>query len=83
MLQNSIALSPFIQAKHLDRKDPSIREECMKELRSYRGGGQVKRSRLSTPPSPTLETPVDFIHESLAVADIMGDDFTLNATTKN
>uniref|UniRef100_A0A3B4EPK4 Phospholipid-transporting ATPase n=1 Tax=Pundamilia nyererei TaxID=303518 RepID=A0A3B4EPK4_9CICH len=83
VLQNSIALSPFIQAKHLDRKDPSIREEWMKELRSYRGGGQVKRSRLSTPPSPTLETPVDFIHESLAVADIMGDDFTLNATTKN
>ncbi|XP_006782102.2 probable phospholipid-transporting ATPase VB [Neolamprologus brichardi] len=83
VLQNSIALSPFIQAKHLDRKDPSIREEWMKELRSYRGGGQVKRSRLSTPPSPTLETPVDFIHESLAVADIMGDDFTLNAIAKN
>ncbi|CAI5651883.1 unnamed protein product [Oreochromis niloticus] len=50
VLRNSIALSPFIQAKHLDRKDPSIREEWMKELRSYRGGGQVKRSRLSTPP---------------------------------
>ncbi|XP_031607033.1 probable phospholipid-transporting ATPase VB [Oreochromis aureus] len=83
VLRNSIALSPFIQAKHLDRKDPSIREEWMKELRSYRGGGQVKRSRLSTPPSPTLETPVDFIPESLAVADIMGDDFTLNVISKN
>uniref|UniRef100_A0A3Q0RBZ5 Phospholipid-transporting ATPase n=1 Tax=Amphilophus citrinellus TaxID=61819 RepID=A0A3Q0RBZ5_AMPCI len=78
VLRNSIALSPLIEAKHLDRLDPSMREEWMKEWRSYRGGGQVQRSTLSTPPSPTLENPVDIFSESLAVSDIMGDDFTLN-----
>ncbi|XP_030595440.1 probable phospholipid-transporting ATPase VB [Archocentrus centrarchus] len=83
VLQNSIALSPLIEAKHLDRLDPSMREEWMKEWRSYRGGGQVQRSTLSTPPSPTLENPVDIFSESLAVSDIMGDDFTLNVMTKN
>uniref|UniRef100_A0A3Q0R6B1 Phospholipid-transporting ATPase n=1 Tax=Amphilophus citrinellus TaxID=61819 RepID=A0A3Q0R6B1_AMPCI len=47
VLRNSIALSPLIEAKHLDRLDPSMREEWMKEWRSYRGGGQVQRSTLS------------------------------------
>uniref|UniRef100_A0A3P9H379 Phospholipid-transporting ATPase n=1 Tax=Oryzias latipes TaxID=8090 RepID=A0A3P9H379_ORYLA len=60
VLKNSIAPSPLIQAKHLDRMEPSVRDMWMKEWRSLRGGTEVKESRLSTPPSPTLETSVDF-----------------------
>lgn len=83
VLRNSIAPSPLIQARHLDRMDPSSREQWIKEWRSFRGGGQVKRSRLSTPPSPTLETPVDIYPESPTAADTTGDDFTLNVITTN
>ncbi|XP_042349883.1 phospholipid-transporting ATPase VB [Plectropomus leopardus] len=82
VLRNSIAPSPLLQARHLDRLDPSTREMWMKEWRSFRGMGQVKRSRLSTPPSPTLETPADIYPQSPAVSDIM-DDFTLNVITEN
>ncbi|XP_044218803.1 phospholipid-transporting ATPase VB [Thunnus albacares] len=81
VLRNSIAPSPLVQARHLDRLDPSAREQWIKEWRSFRGGGQVKRSELSTPPSPTLETPADIYPQSPAVSDIMGDDFTLNVIT--
>ncbi len=80
VLRNSIAPSPLLQARHLDRLDPSLREQWMKEWRSFRGGGQVKRSRLSTPPSPTLGTPADIYPQSPTTSDIMGDEFTLNVS---
>uniref|UniRef100_A0A3Q1FSQ4 Phospholipid-transporting ATPase n=1 Tax=Acanthochromis polyacanthus TaxID=80966 RepID=A0A3Q1FSQ4_9TELE len=81
--QNSIAPSPIVQARHLDRLDPSEREQWIKEWRSFRGGGQVKRSRLSTPPSPSLGTPADLFPESPTTAEIIGDDFTLNVISEN
>ncbi|XP_075889017.1 phospholipid-transporting ATPase VB [Nelusetta ayraudi] len=59
VLKNSIAPSPIVQARHLDRLEPYTRSQWIKEWRSLRGGGTVKRSRLSTPPSPTLDTPAD------------------------
>ncbi|KAG8004106.1 putative phospholipid-transporting ATPase VB [Nibea albiflora] len=74
VLRNSIAPSPLVQARHLDRLDPSTRSEWIKEWRSFRGGAQVKSSRLSTPPSPTLETPVGIYPQSPTVSDIMGDE---------
>ncbi|KAE8286052.1 putative phospholipid-transporting ATPase VB [Larimichthys crocea] len=83
VLRNSIAPSPLVQAKHLDQLDPSTRSEYIKEWRSFRGGGQVKSSRLSTPPSPTLETPVGMYPQSPTVSDIMGDEFTLNVISEN
>ncbi|CAK6956482.1 phospholipid-transporting ATPase VB [Scomber scombrus] len=81
VLRNSIAPSPLVQARHLDRLDPSEKQRWIKEWRSFRGGGQVKRPELSTPPSPTLEIPVDFYPQSPAASDIMEDEFTLNVTT--
>uniref|UniRef100_A0A672H312 Phospholipid-transporting ATPase n=1 Tax=Salarias fasciatus TaxID=181472 RepID=A0A672H312_SALFA len=57
--QNSIAPSPLIHARHLDQKEPSARAQWIQEWRSMRGGGPVRRSRLSPPPSPTSETPVN------------------------
>ncbi|XP_071314005.1 phospholipid-transporting ATPase VD isoform X2 [Trachinotus anak] len=83
VLRNSIAPSPLMQARHLDRLDPSSRDQWIKEWRSFRGGGHVKCSRLSTPPSPTLETPVDIYPQSPTASDIMGDEFTLNVITEN
>ncbi|XP_051275210.1 phospholipid-transporting ATPase VB [Dicentrarchus labrax] len=83
VLRNSIAPSPLAQARHLDRLDPSTKSELIKEWRSFRGGGQVKRSRLSTPPSPTLETPVDIHLQSPISSDVMGDEFILNVITEN
>ncbi|KAM9356749.1 phospholipid-transporting ATPase VB [Symphorus nematophorus] len=83
VLRNSIAPSPLVQARHLDRLDPSTRSQWIKEWRSFRGGGQVKCSRLSTPPSPPLETPVDIYPQSPTASDIMGDEFTLNVITEN
>lgn len=81
VLRNSIAPSPLVQARHLDRLDPLKKEEWMKEWRSFRGGGQVKRPELSAPPSPTLEIHGDFYPQSPTVSDIMEDEFTLNVTT--
>ncbi|XP_060935102.1 phospholipid-transporting ATPase VB [Limanda limanda] len=81
VLRDSIAPSPITQARHLDRLDPSSRDQWIKEWRSFRGGGHVKRSRLSTPPSPTLETPVDIYPQSPTASDITEDDFTLNVIT--
>lgn len=83
VLRNSIAPSPLVQARHLDRLDPSLRSQWMKEWRSFRGGGQVKRSRLSTPPSPTQETPVDIFPRSPITSDTIGDEFALNVITEN
>ncbi|XP_018531254.1 phospholipid-transporting ATPase VB [Lates calcarifer] len=83
VLRNSIAPSPLMQARHLDRLDPYSRDQWIKEWRSFRGGGCVKRSRLSTPPSPTLETPADIYPQSSTTSDIMGDEFTLNVITEN
>ncbi|XP_028444605.1 probable phospholipid-transporting ATPase VB [Perca flavescens] len=74
VLRNSIAPSPLVKARHLDRLDPSTRDQCMKEWRSFRGIAQVRPSRLSTPPSPTLETTVDIHHHSSATSDIMWDE---------
>uniref|UniRef100_A0A671U801 Phospholipid-transporting ATPase n=1 Tax=Sparus aurata TaxID=8175 RepID=A0A671U801_SPAAU len=44
VLRNSIAPSPLVQARHLDKLDPSTRNQWIKEWRSFRGGGQGKRS---------------------------------------
>ncbi|XP_044060582.1 phospholipid-transporting ATPase VB [Siniperca chuatsi] len=83
VLRNSIAPSPLMQARHLDRLDPPTRDQWIKEWRSFRVRGQVKRSRLSTPPSPTLETPADIYPQAPNASDIMGDEFTLNGITEN
>ncbi|XP_076594615.1 phospholipid-transporting ATPase VB [Chaetodon auriga] len=81
VLRNSIAPSPLMQARHLDRMDPYTRSQWIKEWRSLRGGGQVKRSRLSTPPSPTLETATDIYPQS--PSHITRDEFTLNVISEN
>ncbi|CAJ1058018.1 probable phospholipid-transporting ATPase VB [Xyrichtys novacula] len=83
VLRNSIAPTPLLQARQLDRMDPCTRQQWIKEWRSFRGSGTVKRSRLSIPSSPTLETPVDIYPQSSTTSDIMGDEFTLNVTTEN
>ncbi|XP_075959614.1 phospholipid-transporting ATPase VB [Anarhichas minor] len=71
VLKNSIAPSPLVQARHLDRLDPFTRDEWMKEWRSFRSTSRVKRSRLSTPPSPTLETPAEIHPQSVTPSDVM------------
>uniref|UniRef100_A0A8C7ZUJ2 Phospholipid-transporting ATPase n=1 Tax=Oryzias sinensis TaxID=183150 RepID=A0A8C7ZUJ2_9TELE len=81
VLKNSIAPSPLIQAKHLDRMEPSVRDMWMKEWRSLRGGTEVKESRLSTPPSPTLETSVDFYPGFGDAASFVGEELSLNVIT--
>ncbi|KAM9741456.1 phospholipid-transporting ATPase VB [Menidia menidia] len=82
VLRNSVAPSPLIQAKHLDRMDPTTRDQWIQEWRSFRGGRPVRRSKLDTPSSSTLEAP-DYYPEPLSVSDTMGDDLTLNAVTEN
>lgn len=69
-----------MQARHLDRMAPSTRSLWIKEWRSLRGGGHVKRSNLSPPPSPTLETPVDFYLQSPIS---ISDDVALNVISEN
>lgn len=71
-----------MQARHLDRMAPSTKSEWIKEWRSLRGGGHLKHSDLSTPPSPTLETPVDFYPQS-AISTSTSDDVTLNVISEN
>lgn len=80
VLKNSVAPSPITHARHLDRMAPSTRSQWIKEWRSLRGGGHVKSSDLSTPPSPTLETPVDFYPQSSVSA--IGD-VDLNVISEN
>uniref|UniRef100_A0A673BYR4 Phospholipid-transporting ATPase n=1 Tax=Sphaeramia orbicularis TaxID=375764 RepID=A0A673BYR4_9TELE len=80
---NSIAPSPLEQARHLDRMDPITRDQWIKEWRSFRGGGQVKRSGLSVPPSPTLGTSVEAYPPSPTASEITGDEFTLNVISEN
>lgn len=80
VLKNSVAPSPIMQARHLDRMAPSTRSQWIKEWRSLRGGGHVKCSDLSTPPSPTLETPVDFYPQSPISTS---DDVALNVISEN
>ncbi|KAF0039437.1 hypothetical protein F2P81_007672 [Scophthalmus maximus] len=70
VLRNSISPSPLMQARHLDRLVPSSRDQWIKEWRTFRGGGHVKRSGLSTPTSPTLDTPVDIYPQSPTASDI-------------
>uniref|UniRef100_A0A8C6LMS4 Phospholipid-transporting ATPase n=1 Tax=Nothobranchius furzeri TaxID=105023 RepID=A0A8C6LMS4_NOTFU len=75
---NSISPSPLLQGRLLDRRDPDTKALRIQEWRGFRGGGeQVKRYRLSPPPSPTLDTPVDYVPEF----DLTGDDFSLNVIT--
>lgn len=81
VLRNSIAPSPLVNARHLDGMEPSTRDQWIQEWRSMRGGGQVRRSRLSPPPSPILDTPEDIFPQS--PSDITGKDFTLNVTSEN
>lgn len=86
VLKNSIVLSPIVQARHLDRLEPLTRSQWIKEWRSLRGGGTVKRSRLSTPPSPTLDTPADDAYFSSAapvISDSVMKEFTVNVITEN
>lgn len=83
VLRNSIAPSPLVQARLLDRLNPFTRDQWIKEWRSFRGTGQVRGSRLSTPPSPILETAADIYPQSPTASDIMGDEFTLNVLTEN
>ncbi|XP_065815006.1 phospholipid-transporting ATPase VB [Labrus bergylta] len=80
VLRNSIAPSPLLQARQLDRMDPCAREQWIKEWRSFRGSRGVKCSRFSTPSSSNLESPVDIYPQSPTVSD-MGDEFTLNVLT--
>ncbi|MEQ2190437.1 hypothetical protein XENOCAPTIV_017499 [Xenoophorus captivus] len=83
VLKNSVAPSPLLQGRQLDRMEPSTRDQWIKEWRGFRGGPLVKRYELSDPPSPTRATPVDFFTESLTDADFMGDDNSLNVITDN
>lgn len=86
VLKNSIAPSPIVQARHLDRMEPFARSQWIKEWRSLRGGGTLKRSRLSTPPSPSLDPPAGvgfFPSPSPATSDSMMSEFTLNVFTEN
>lgn len=80
VLKNSVAPSPIMQARHLDRMAPSTRSQWIKEWRSLRGGGHVRHSDLSPPPSPTLETPVDFYLQSPIS---ISDDVALNVISEN
>lgn len=83
VLKNSIAPSPLMQARHLDRLEPRMRRQWIKEWRSLRGGGTVKRSKLSAPPSPTLDSPADIYPQSPVTSDAMMDEFALNVISKN
>ncbi|XP_015256503.1 PREDICTED: probable phospholipid-transporting ATPase VB [Cyprinodon variegatus] len=83
VLKNSVAPSPLLQGRQLDRMDGSTRDQWIKEWRGFRGGMSVKRYELSDPPSPTLETPADYFPESLTDADLTGDDLSLNVITRN
>lgn len=80
VLRNSIAPSPLVQARHLDRLDPTMRSQWIREWRSLRGGGQVKRPRLSTPPSPTLEPHVNMYPQSPVTS---ADEISLYFITEN
>lgn len=86
VLKNSIAPSPIVQARHLDRLEPYTRSQWIKEWRSLRGGDTFKRSRCSTPPSPTLDTPADFAYFSSAapvISNSMMNELTLNVIAEN
>lgn len=86
VLKNSVAPSPLEHARHLDRLDPSSRDQWIKEWRSFRGGGQAKRSRLSTPPFPSPDrspSPVDIYPQFPTSSDITGDEITLNVLSEN
>lgn len=80
VLKNSVAPSPIVQARHLDRLEPYTRSQWIKEWRSLRGGEAVKRSRLSTPPSPTLDSVRP---PSPVTSDGMMNEFALNVITEN
>ncbi|XP_068182021.1 phospholipid-transporting ATPase VB [Antennarius striatus] len=85
VLRNSISPSPLTQARHLDRLDSTARSQMIKEWRDFRGGGQIKRSRLSTPPSPSQETRSlpNIFPLSPTSSDINGDEFALNVITES
>uniref|UniRef100_A0AAY5KLR9 Phospholipid-transporting ATPase n=1 Tax=Esox lucius TaxID=8010 RepID=A0AAY5KLR9_ESOLU len=44
VLSNTLAPTPLIRARHLERLDPAIREQWIKEWRGFRGGPQGGRS---------------------------------------
>lgn len=81
VLRNSIAPSPLVQARHLDRLDPTTRSQWIREWRSLRGGGQVKRHSLSIPPSPTPEPRVNMYPQS--PVSTLADEITLNVIAEN
>ncbi|KAM9834885.1 phospholipid-transporting ATPase VB [Syngnathus typhle] len=70
VMRNSIAPSPIVQARHLDRLDASTKEVWIKEWRGYRGAGAVKRSKLSAPPSPNnprTPTSPDYLENDITL----------------
>ncbi|XP_061542202.1 phospholipid-transporting ATPase VB isoform X1 [Phycodurus eques] len=72
VMRNSISPSPIVQARHLDGLDASTKEAWIKEWRGFRGGEEVKRSELCTPPSPTTSrTPTS--------PDSLGNEITLRS----
>ncbi|XP_054890607.1 phospholipid-transporting ATPase VB [Poeciliopsis prolifica] len=84
VLKNSVAPSPLLQGRRLDRMGPSTRDQWIKEWRGFRGGAApAKRYELSDPPSPAPESPVDFLPEFLADSDFTGDDLSLNVITES
>ncbi|KAM3867100.1 phospholipid-transporting ATPase VB [Diretmus argenteus] len=85
VLRNTLAPSPLVRARHLNRLDPSIRDQWIKEWRSFRGAGEVNLSRLSAslPLSPTLETSEDTSAPSPNPSDVIGAEITLNVITES
>lgn len=83
VLRNTLAPSPLVRARHLDRLEPSVREEWIKEWRSFRGGGQVKRSERSASPSPSLWSFENIFPPSTNQYDLSRGEITLNALTEN
>lgn len=83
VLKNSIAPSPLVQARHLDRLEPYMRRQWIKEWRSLRGGELGAFDRPPAPPSPTLDGPVDIYPQSPVTSDAMMDEFALNVISEN
>ncbi|XP_034037641.1 probable phospholipid-transporting ATPase VB [Thalassophryne amazonica] len=80
-MKNTLNPSPLVEARRVDRMKPLLRDAWIKEWRSFRSGGQVKRYRLSAPPSPTMEMSAEAYPPSPFPTDL-GKEITLNVTSK-
>ncbi|KAM4621664.1 phospholipid-transporting ATPase VB [Polymixia lowei] len=85
VLRNTLAPSPLVRARHLDRLDPTVREQWIKEWRGLRSAadGNLPGLSASPSPSPAPETSEDPSPPSPAPSDITGDDITLNVITES